>query len=48
MFNDSCPGAGESSDLVMVAEEANKKLSSSVLKDKPKVPVAATFEKLAA
>lgn len=32
----------------MLAEEGNKKFSASVLKDKPQVAVAATFEKLAA
>jgi hypothetical protein len=31
----------------MVAEEGNKKLRASVLKDKPQIAVAAAFEKLA-
>jgi hypothetical protein len=40
--------AQQVSDLVIVAEEGNKKLTASVLKDKPQVAVVATFEKLAA
>lgn len=39
--------AKQGSDLVMVAEERDKKLTTSVLKDKPKIAVAAAFEELA-
>jgi hypothetical protein len=39
--------AKEGPDFVVVAKERNEKFSSSVLKDKSKVPVTAAFEKLA-
>ena len=39
--------AQEGSNLIMVAEEGNKKLTAPILKDKPQIAVAPAFEKLA-
>jgi hypothetical protein len=38
-------GAEERPDLVVVAEEGNKKLSASILEDKSEIAVTAAFEK---
>ena len=38
----------QGSDLVMVAEEGNKKFTATVLKNKPQSSVAAAFKKLSA
>ena len=38
----------QGSDLVMVAEEGNKKLTATVLKNEPQSSIAAAFEKLSA
>jgi hypothetical protein len=54
MFESMCPrsaitaAAKEGSDLVMVAEEGNKKVAAAILKNEPQSAVAAAFEKLAA
>jgi hypothetical protein len=40
--------AQEGSDLVMIAEESNKKFTGSVLEDEAQLAVASTLEKFAA